>query len=86
VDSIVTASTQEIEKEMKQTQLNTFNAFMNNAISTLNEHCGALNCLNASMIAPSKRNDVTGTNCVSVTIAQPPCPHSAPPPSPAPPG
>jgi hypothetical protein len=65
VQSIVSAAETTILHQMSQEQLNTFNAFMNNAISTLNNQCGMLNCLNVTSMAPSGRNAAVNDNCVS---------------------
>ncbi len=68
VQNIVSQAESDIVKHMNQQQLNTFNAFIDNTITTLSNQCGALNCLNATNLAPSSRNAATNDNCVSVIM------------------
>ncbi len=67
MQNIVSQAETEIVNDMTQTQLNTFNAFIDNTITTLTNKCGALNCLNTSDLAPSQRNAAVNNNCVSGT-------------------
>ena len=48
-----------------QEQLNTFNSFVRNTVNSLNQQCGAFNCLNLTSVAPSDRNAMANDNCVS---------------------
>ena len=69
--SIVSQAESDIIKDISDTALHQFNAVFDGTVSTLNDQCGALNCLNATDLPPSQRNSaVNYPGCVSAAEAQ----------------
>lgn len=66
--ALIDQAVYDIEHYMDQDKLNGFNAAINSVTTQISLRCGAFNCLNATLVPPSARNNATGgTNCAIPT-------------------
>ena len=65
MDAQVSNAVYQLNQRMDDDRISNFNQAVAAVLSLLNENCPAHNCINASTIAPSQRNQIMNATCVT---------------------